>query len=117
MEHADAFRFIEDVPCDWERSVLVDGRIGDYCIFARQGRGTEEWYIGGITDEEAREVAVPLTMLEEGKDYTMTLYRDAEDADWQTRPYAYIIEEKKVTAADTLRIRMAPGGGFAASLK
>ena len=117
MEHADAFRFIENVPCDWERSLLVDGKIGDFCVFARQGRGTESWWLGGITDEEARETDVPLSMLSKDQMYTLTLYRDAEDAEWQSRPYAYIIEEQKVTADDTLRIRMAPGGGFAAELR
>ena len=117
MEHADAFQFIENVPCDWERSLLVDGKIGDFCVFARQGRGTESWWLGGITDEEARETDVPLSMLPKGQTYTLTLYRDAEDAEWQSRPYAYIIEEQKVTADDTLRIRMAPGGGFAAELR
>ena len=116
MEHQDAFRFIEEVPCDWERSMLVDGKIGDFCVFARQGRGTDNWYIGGITDEEAREVRVPLSMLDEGE-YTLTLWADDEDADWQTRPYAYTITERKVTNADTLTIRMAAGGGFAAMVK
>ena len=114
---ADAFRFIEQVPCDWERSLLVDGKIGDYCVFARQGRGTDNWYIGGITDENAREIEVPLTMLEKDRTYTLTLYRDAEDADWDTNPYAYQIEEREVSSDDTLRIRMAPGGGFAAEMK
>lgn len=117
MEHADAFRFIENVPCDWERSLLVDGKIGDYCVFARQGRGTDNWYIGGITDEEAREIEVPLTMLEKDRTYTLTLYRDAEDADWDTNPYAYQIEKREVSSDDTLRIRMALGGGFAAEMK
>lgn len=117
MEHADAFRFIEHVPCDWEKSVLVDGKIGDFCVFARQERGSNNWYIGGITDEEAREIEVPLTMLEKDRTYTLTLYRDAEDADWDTNPYAYQIEEREVSSDDTLRIRMAPGGGFAAEMK
>ncbi len=117
MAHADAFRFIEEVPCDWEQSRLVDGRIGDFCIFARQGRGTADWYIGGITDEEARETAVPLDMLEDGKTYLLTLYRDADDADWLTRPYAYVIDNKEVTNRDTLQVRMAAGGGFAATIK
>ena len=118
MEHADAFRFVENVPCDWEQSLLVDGKIGDFCIFARQERGSENWYIGGITDEEAREVVVPLSFLnDQMANYTLTLYRDAADADWESRPYAYIIEESEVTAGDTLHIRMAPGGGFAAELR
>ena len=113
MEHADAFRFIEQVPCDWERSLLVDGKIGDYCIFARQGRGTDDWYIGGITDEQARDAVVPLTMLEPERTYALTLYRDGDNADWQNRPYDYRIEHLTATCNDTLRIRMAPGGGFA----
>ena len=114
MEHADAFRFIEEVPCDWERSVLVDGKIGDFCIFARQERGGNNWFIGGITDEEAREVTIPLNFLNDQKEtYKLTLYRDGEDADWLSRPYAYTIEEKEVRSGDTLRVHMAPGGGFA----
>lgn len=116
MEHADAFRFIENVPCDWDKSILIDGKIGDFCIFARQGRASDNWYIGGITDEEAREVTIPLSMLENGKNYSMTLYRDAEDADWLSRPYAYNIEERKVSATDTLHVKMASGGGFAIEL-
>ncbi|MBQ7649002.1 MAG: glycoside hydrolase family 97 protein [Paludibacteraceae bacterium] len=116
MEHADAFRFIEQVPCDWERSLLVDGKIGDYCIFARQGRGTDDWYIGGITDEQPREAVVPLSMLETERTYALTLYRDGDNADWQNNPYDYRIEHLTVTCNDTLRIRMAPGGGFAMTL-
>jgi alpha-glucosidase len=115
--HADAFRFIEEVPCDWERSLLVDGAIGDFCIFARQGRNSDHWYIGGITDEEAREAVVPLTFLEPDRTYTLTLWRDAEEADWETNPYAYRIEERTVTSRDTLSVGMAKGGGFAAWLR
>ena len=114
MEHPDAFRFIEQVPCDWERSMLLDGKIGDYCIFARQGRGTKNWYIGGITDEQAREVAIPLSFLK--GQYKAVIYRDAEDADWETNPYAYEIEEREVNASDTIHIRMASGGGLAMEL-
>ena len=129
MEHPDAFRFIETVPCDWERSLLLDGKIGDFCVFARQERGTDNWYVGGITDEQAREIDIPLSFLNnpspalpsrEGEKvprYTATLYLDAEDANWQTRPYAYNIEERQVTASDTLHVRMAPGGGFAMEFK
>ncbi len=117
LEHADAFRFIESVPCDWERSLLVDGKIGDFCVFARQGRDSENWYIGGITDEEQRMVDVPLTMLEQGRRYMLTLYRDADNADWQTSPYEYVIESTEVTSVDTLHVSMARGGGFAATLE
>ena len=117
MKHPDAFHFIEDVPCNWERSMLVDGVIGEYCIFARQERGSENWYIGGVNADEAREVTIPLSMVTEGKTYVATIYRDGEEADWQTNPYDYEIEEQTVTAADVLQLRMASGGGLAIAVK
>lgn len=116
MKHPDAFRFIEAVPCDWERSLLIDGQIGDFCIFARQRRGGEDWYIGGINDEEPREVTLPLSMLDASKTYRATVYRDGDAADWATNPYDYVIEDIAVTSADTLHVRMASGGGFAIAI-
>jgi alpha-glucosidase len=116
MKHPDAFRFIEEVPCDWERSELVDGQIGEYCVFARQERGGADWFIGGINADETRTVMIPLTMLEPGKKYKATIYRDGKKADWQTNPYDYIIETKNVKAGQNLSIRMASGGGFAIAI-
>lgn len=117
MQHPDAFRFVKEVPCDWERSMLLDGKIGDYCVYARQERGGDTWYIGGITDEQARELTLPLTMLQEGAEYQLTLWCDGEDADWLTRPYAYDTKEYSVKKGEELAVKMAPGGGFAAIVK
>ena len=117
MEHPDAFAFIEHVPCDWERSILIDGRIGEYCVFARQGRENQNWYIGGINAEEEREVTIPLSMLEKGKTYQATIWRDGENAHWEKNPYDYTIETIEVTSEDTLRIQMASGGGFAVEIE
>jgi alpha-glucosidase len=116
MKHPDAFKFIEDVPCDWERSMLVDGKIGEYCIFARQQRGEADWFIGGVNNEEPRTVEIPLTMLEPGKKYKATIYRDGKKAHWETKPYDYVIETRTVHAGKTLKLRMASGGGFAIKL-
>lgn len=116
MKHPDAFKFIEDVPCDWERSILVDGKIGEYCIFARQQRGKADWFIGGVNNEESRTVEIPLTMLEPGKKYKATIYRDGKKAHWETKPYDYVIETRTVHAGKTLKLRMASGGGFAIKL-
>ena len=55
-------------------------------------------------------------MLEPGKTYHATIWKDGENADWQTNPYAYVIEEKELTCGDTLVIRMASGGGLAGEL-
>lgn len=117
LKHPEAFRFIEEVPCDWERSELVDGRIGDFCIFARQERGTARWFIGGINDEQEREVTIPLSMLDPDKTYRAKIYRDSDDADWQTNPYGLVIEQREITSSDTLRLRMASGGGLAIAIE
>ena len=113
MKQPQAFAFIESVPCDWERSMLVNGVIGDYCVFARQERGGSDWYVGGINDENPREVAVPLSMLDADKAYRAYIYKDGDAADWQTNPYEWVLEETDVTCLDTLHLRMASGGGFA----
>lgn len=116
MKHPDAFRFIEEVPCDWKKTILLDGKIGDFCVFARQDRNSDNWYVGGISDEEARTTTLSLDFLESGKTYKATIYRDADDADWENNPYAYVIEEKSLSAGDSLTLNMATGGGFAISL-
>jgi alpha-glucosidase len=65
--HLDAFQFIRDVPTDWERSRTLDARIGDYIVVARQQRAGRDWYLGALTDEQARAVTVTLDFLEAGR--------------------------------------------------
>ena len=116
MKHPDAFRFIEDVPCDWKQSKLLMGEIGQYVVFAREDRHSDDWYIGGTTDDEARTLTLSFSFLPQNRTYIATIYRDAEGADWQTNPYAYTIEEMEVNAETTLPIWLASGGGFAIRL-
>ncbi len=108
-----AFDFIRDVPTDWERTLVPQAAIGDYAVFVRQDRSSEDWYLGAVTDEEPRTVGVPLTFLAPGVTYTAQIYADGEGADWKTNPYAVDYEERPVTAADTLTVSMASGGGCA----
>lgn len=112
----EAFRFIHDVPCDWEHSRLLSGVIGDYVVMARQERGGDDWYVGGITDEQARETDVVLDFLDKGASYKAVIYRDGALADWERNPYSLIIEEQEVTEGDTLHMAMGAGGGFAIQL-
>ncbi len=109
----DAFRFIEDVPTDWEQSLGLAGELGDYVVFARRERGGDDWYLGAITDEEARDLAVPLDFLDANRRYTAQIYRDGEGADWRRNPYAIVIEERLVGPGDSLQLWLAPGGGTA----
>lgn len=108
-----AFDFIRDVPTDWERTVVPAAVIGDYAVFARQDRHSEDWYLGAVTDEEPRTVDVALSFLAPGATYTAQIYADGEGADWKSNPYAVQYAERSVTAADTLTVRMASGGGCA----
>ena len=109
----DSFTFIEQVPCDWKQSVLLDGKIGDYCVFARQDRHSDDWYVGGITDENPRELTIEFSFLKPNTTYTATIFRDAADADWKTNPYAYRIDTIHCRKGDRLTIPMASAGGFA----
>ena len=119
--HMDAFRFIEDVAVDWSESRYLLAEPGDYIVIARKAKecreGGPQWFIGGVTDENARTVEFALDFLEPGKKYEATIYADARDADYRTNPVAYSISVKKVTSKSGLKLYMAPGGGFAISVR
>ena len=113
----DALQFIVDVPVDWAETRCLDAEIGDYVVTARKDKHSEDWYVGGITDGEARSVEVSLDFLDDNCKYEATLYRDGDKAGWDSYPTDYTIEKRRVTSADSLTIRMAEGGGFALQLR
>lgn len=106
-----AFQFFRDfdADCDWSRALC--GEPGEYVAVVR--RAGEKFFLGATTNEQAREHAVALSFLEKGRTYRAVIYSDAPDSDWETNPEAFQITEKKVTAEDSLSIRMARGGGQA----
>ena len=112
-KHPDAFRFIVDVPTDWERSVAVAGEVGDYVAIARRERGGDDWYLGALTDEEARRLSIPLSFLEAGRRYDARIYRDGDNAHWRTAPYDIAMETRTVSSSDVLDLPLAAGGGVA----
>lgn len=115
-KHLDAFQFIKDVAVDWEQSKYIEAEPGDYITIARQAKGSSNWFVGGITDENARTSQFTLDFLEPGKLYVATLYADAKDADYQSNPTAYQIHKGLVSSKTKMNIRMARSGGFALSL-
>ena len=82
-----------------------------------KARPHDVWFVGGVTDENAREVTVKLDFLTPGLEYEATLYADAPDADCDTNRQAYTITRSTVTSADSMTVKMARGGGFALSLR
>ena len=117
LAHPDAFQFIRDVPTDWGTSVTLQAEIGDYVAIARQQRGGGDWFLGAITDEVARTLTQPLRFLAAGKRYEAQIYADGSGADYRTNPMAFHREIRVVTSADTLTLRLAPGGGTAVRFK
>ncbi|WCL52616.1 glycoside hydrolase family 97 protein [Gimibacter soli] len=112
-KHPDAFRFIKDVVTDWDETKVLNAEIGDYVTIARKAKGSGEWFLGSLTDEEGRMLSVPLSFLTPGTRYRAEIYRDGDKAHWDTAPYDFVREEKTVTSADTLTLRLAAGGGQA----
>jgi hypothetical protein len=112
----DAFQFIVDVPVNWSDTKILKAEPGDYIIIARKDKNSENWFIGAITDERARDFEVPLDFLEADK-YEMTIYKDAPDADWENNPMKYEIEKKTIKKKEVLKLKLAPGGGCAIMLK
>jgi len=112
-----AFKFIREVPVDWDETRVLAGMIGGEVIVARKDRKSADWYVGGVTDEVARDVVVRLDFLPEGKRYTATTYRDGPTAEAGPKGKDMVVETREVRRGDTISLRMAPGGGFAIRLK
>ncbi|WP_042084654.1 glycoside hydrolase family 97 protein [Iodidimonas nitroreducens] len=108
-----AFQFVKDVPADWSESRALDGRIGDYFVMARKDRASDDWYVGAISDEEARQIPLSLDFLEPGVRYQATRYQDGASAHWLHNPQPVEILEDKVTADQSLMLDLRPGGGQA----
>ncbi|MBR3164446.1 glycoside hydrolase family 97 protein [Candidatus Saccharibacteria bacterium] len=113
----DLFAFIRDVPVRWEKTVPLLGEIGRSFVVARQAWQGDEWYVGGVTNEEGRKVELYLDFIEPRMDYVATIYRDSEDAHYRDHQLGYVIEERIVRRGDRIELYMAPGGGFAIKLK
>lgn len=107
-----AFDFISDVPTDWEQTKVLGAVIGDYVVTARQERGGSDWYLGAITDENARTLDVPLSFLGKGK-WMAQIYEDTPQTSYETSPETYQYREVEVSAKDVLSLKLATSGGCA----
>jgi alpha-glucosidase len=116
-DNQPAFQFIRDVAVDWEDTQVLEGKIGDYVVVARQQRNREDWYLGAITDEEARSFEIPLTFLPEGRSYVAEIYADGPSAHWLHNPFPVAISSRPVDAGSRLTLNLAPGGGQAIRIR
>ncbi len=109
----DIMNFLSAVPTVWDETIVLEAKVSDYLSVAR--RSGNDWYIGGMTDWDSRELNVDLSFLPKGKKYRMTLYRDGVNAD----RIAMDFKLSKLTVNNTFKkvIHLAKGGGFAIMLK
>jgi hypothetical protein len=115
-KHMDAFQFIRDVAVDWDDTKVIEAEPGQYITTARKEKGTANWFIGAITNENGRKAVIPLDFLDKGTKYVATIYADADAADWKKNPEAYKITKFLVNAGTKLNIKLANGGGAAVSI-
>jgi glucan 1,4-alpha-glucosidase len=115
-KHLDAFKFIEDVPVEWDDSKYLEAEPGDYITVARKAKGTNNWFVGNTSDENGHLSHLTFNFLDKGKKYIATIYADAKDAHYHTNPEAYVISNRIVDCKSKLDMKAAPGGGYAISI-
>ena len=115
-KYADAFQFIRDVAVDWDDSRYLEAEPAKYITVARKAKGTDNWFVGGKCDEDGHLTTLKLDFLDRGKKYACTVYADGADANYEKNPQTYTITKRMVKRGDALKLRQAPGGGFAISL-
>ena len=108
-----AFKFLQDVPVDWEDTQVLNAAIGEYVTIVRKDRNSNDWYLGSLTNEESRTFEIALSFLDENKKYQAQIYADAEGITWKSNAHKVAISQKIVSSADTLQLKLAPGGGTA----
>ncbi len=113
--HQPAFRFIEEVPTNWDETLPLQAKIGDYVSVAR--RKGNDWFIGTITDEHPRQMQIALGFLTPNRTYEADIYEDSPQTDYDTNPTAIRIRHRRVSSNDTLRVKMTRSGGQAVHLK
>lgn len=113
----DAFQFIKDVAVDWDESRYLEAEPGRYIVAARKAKGTDDWYVGCTAWENGHESTVAFDFLDPGRKYEAIIYADAKDAHYKTNPQAYTITKKNVNSKTKLKLKAAPGGGYAISIK
>ena len=115
-ENHPALSFIESCPTNWQKTIVPVAEICKHITIARKDRDSDNWFIGSVTDENPREISLPLDFLEPDASYRMTVYEDGAGADYKTDPYPLNIRQSNVTAQSEVKIRLAPGGGTAIRL-
>ncbi len=112
LREPEAMEFLAAVPTEWDESKALDGKIAEYVAVAR--RNGSDWYVGAMNNWTARELEIDFSFLPEGH-FEMSAYQDGENADRLGSDYKLV--KMPVTRMTKLKIKLAPGGGWAARIQ
>ncbi|HOO83272.1 MAG TPA: glycoside hydrolase family 97 catalytic domain-containing protein, partial [Prolixibacteraceae bacterium] len=112
-----AFQFLLDVPVDWYDTQVLNAEIGEYITMVRRDKHSDDWYLGSLSNEKARDFEVSLSFLEDGRKYLAQIYADGDNADLETNPTEVKITEVEVDKNTVLPIKLVGGGGQAIRFK
>ena len=104
--------FLGPVPSVWDETKVLGGRIAEYVVVAR--RSGKDWYVGAMTNWTPRELEIDLSFLPDGN-YSMTAYQDGINADRYGSDYQQV--KNQVNQTTKLKLKLAPGGGWAARIQ
>ena len=110
MQEEECTKFIASIPTVWDETKALDGKVGEFIVMAR--RSGEDWYVGALTDGDARDLVIDLSFLPAGN-YTIEYYKDGINADRAARDYKKVVED---FTPGKVNVHMAPGGGWAAKI-
>jgi hypothetical protein len=113
----DAFQFIKDVAVDWDSTYILEAEPGDYITIARKAKNKNEWFVGGISDENIRTTSINFNFLPKGKEYVATIYADGNDASYDKNPQSYTVKKVLINSTSKLNQKLATSGGVAISIK
>jgi len=108
-------RFIASQKMPWLESITLGGEIGKYIIMARQA-SDKTWLVGAATNEESRELDIPLSFLNSGK-FEVTLIQDGENAHYLTNREVMNVQKQILKSKDKVHVKLAPGGGACLLIK
>ena len=108
------FEFLRRCPTNWAKTIVPEARIGEFLTIARKDIGSDDWYIGSITNSNSHQGKIKLDFLDPNYEYTATIFADGPDADYKDNPYPVVISEIPVKHTSSLNLNLAKGGGAAA---
>ncbi|SNR31092.1 glycoside hydrolase family 97 protein [Lutibacter flavus] len=112
-----AFKFLQDVPVDWEDTKVLNAEIGEYITTVRKDKYSDDWYLGSLTNEESRSFHIDLSFLDKDVTYEAQIYADEIGTTWNKNATKVAITSKEVKSSDILKINLSEGGGTAIRFK